>query len=106
MLCRAVRNSDIAQEISQAFFQKMAVKLSRSDDGTIINNPRATFRQMPMRTLPSLDAENVIDRPTFAQPNQYSKGIIHVIVGGQIIVKDEVLQEGIFPGHPISTKSK
>ena len=52
------------------------------------------------------DAENVIDRATFAQPNQYSKGIIHVIVGGQIMVKDEVLQEGIFPGQPISTKSK
>ncbi len=52
------------------------------------------------------DPENVIDLATFAKPNQYSKGITHVIVAGQIVVKDEKLQENIFPGQPISTLSK
>jgi len=52
-----------------------------------------------------IDPVNVIDRATFAKPNQYSKGIIHVIVDGKIVVKDEVLQDGVFPGKPITTKS-
>lgn len=51
------------------------------------------------------DPENVIDRATFAQPNQFSKGIVHVIVAGRVVVKDETLQEGVFPGRPITTKS-
>lgn len=40
-LCSAVNNSDIAQDISQETFLKMAVKLSRSDEETLIENPRA-----------------------------------------------------------------
>ena len=52
------------------------------------------------------DSKEVIDRATFAEPNQFSKGIKHVIVDGQVVVKDEVLQEGVFPGKPISTLSK
>ena len=47
--------------------------------------------------------DTVIDRATFAQPNQYSKGITHVIVAGQLVVKEEALQHGIFPGKLIST---
>lgn len=52
------------------------------------------------------DPASVKDRATFANPNQFSKGIIHVIVDGQIVVKDEVLQDGIFPGQPITTKNR
>jgi len=40
-LCRAVKDSDLAQEISQETFLKMAVKLSHSDGGEEIQNPRA-----------------------------------------------------------------
>jgi len=40
-LCSAINNSDIAQEISQETFLRMAVKLSRSDQGEVIDNPRA-----------------------------------------------------------------
>ncbi|MDC0004460.1 amidohydrolase family protein [Porticoccaceae bacterium] len=49
------------------------------------------------------DPDTVIDRATFAEPNQFSKGIRHVIVDGQIVVKDEEIQAGVFPGKPIST---
>ncbi|MBL4802045.1 MAG: amidohydrolase family protein [Emcibacter sp.] len=52
------------------------------------------------------DPVNVIDRATFANPNQYSKGIIHVIVDGKIVVKDETLQDSVFPGKPITTKGR
>lgn len=40
-LCRAINNSDIAQEISQETFLRMAVKISRPDGGGVIENPRA-----------------------------------------------------------------
>lgn len=50
------------------------------------------------------DPSEIIDTATFAKPNQYSKGIKHVIVAGQLIVKDEQLQQGVYPGSLISTK--
>jgi dihydroorotase len=52
------------------------------------------------------DPKTVSDRATYAEPNQYSKGIIHVVVAGQIVVKNEALQKNIFPGQPISTLRK
>ena len=52
------------------------------------------------------DPKKVIDQATFAKPNQFSKGIVHVIVGGELVVKDEMVQEGVFPGKPVSTLSR
>ena len=50
------------------------------------------------------DPETVIDQATFANPNQFSKGITHVIVAGKIVVKREEIQKDTFPGEPITTK--
>jgi dihydroorotase len=47
------------------------------------------------------DADNVIDRATFAEPNQFSKGITHVIIGGTFVVRDEKLVDNVFAGRPI-----
>ncbi|MGY8985934.1 MAG: amidohydrolase family protein [Sphingomonadales bacterium] len=52
------------------------------------------------------NAETIIDLATYAEPNQYSKGISHVLVGGEIVVKDEAIVPNTFPGKPISTKTK
>ncbi len=52
------------------------------------------------------DPGTVIDQATFSEPNQFSRGIKHVIVGGQIVVSDEVILEGVFPGKAISAKNK
>ncbi len=51
------------------------------------------------------DADTVIDRATFEEPNQYARGIIHVIVGGEVVVRDAALQDHVFPGQPITTKT-
>jgi N-acyl-D-aspartate/D-glutamate deacylase len=51
------------------------------------------------------DAEQVLDRATFAEPNQFSKGIMHVLVGGTFVVRDEKLVEGVFAGQPIVAES-
>jgi N-acyl-D-aspartate/D-glutamate deacylase len=50
------------------------------------------------------DPNEVIDQATFSDPNKFSKGIKYVIVDGQIVVKDEEILPGVFPGKPISTK--
>jgi len=44
------------------------------------------------------DPEHVIDRATYENPAQYSDGIPYVIVNGTLVVKDSVIQRGVFPG--------
>lgn len=56
--------------------------------------------------LTIFDAETVIDRATFAEPNQFSKGIVHVVVNGTVVVRDEELVKETFPGQPLSTHTK
>lgn len=43
----------------------------------------------------------VQDRATFADPAQPSSGIPHVVVGGQLVVRDGALVEGVMPGRAI-----
>ncbi len=47
--------------------------------------------------LTVFDPARVIDKATFAEPAQASEGIVHVLVGGQFVVKDEQLT-GATPG--------
>ena len=47
------------------------------------------------------DPERVIDRATYETPMQFSEGIVHVLVGGEFVVRSEELVEGVFPGAPI-----
>ncbi len=39
-----------------------------------------------------------IDRATFAEPAQFSAGIVHVLVNGTLVVTDEKVIDGVFPG--------
>lgn len=50
------------------------------------------------------DPNTVTDRATFAEPNQFAKGITHVIVGGTFVVRNESLIEGVFVGKPIRAR--
>ncbi len=47
------------------------------------------------------DPETVIDNATYRDPYQASGGIEHVIVGGQIVVRDGEMQEDVFPGRRV-----
>ncbi len=51
--------------------------------------------------LTIFDPASVIDRATYDAPDQYSNGIIHVLVGGTFVVRDGVLVEEAEPGRPI-----
>ena len=52
------------------------------------------------------DPDKIIDTATFAEPNSFSSGISHVIVGGVVVVEDAKLRSGIFPGKPLTTKTQ
>lgn len=52
------------------------------------------------------DPARVIDKATFAEPNQFSEGILHVLVAGEFVVRDGELQPDSFPGRAISTRSQ
>ncbi len=47
------------------------------------------------------DPDRVIDRATFAEPAQASAGIVHVLVNGTFVVRNEKLVDGVAPGQPI-----
>ena len=47
------------------------------------------------------DPETIIDHATFQDPFQASSGITHVIVGGQVVIRDSELQAGVYPGRRV-----
>jgi dihydroorotase len=51
--------------------------------------------------LTVFDPATVIDRATFADPQQASTGIPYVIVNGIVVVKDGALVSGVAPGRAV-----
>lgn len=52
------------------------------------------------------DPARVIDKATYAEPNQFSEGILHVLVAGEFVVRNGELQPDSFPGRAITTRSE
>ena len=48
-----------------------------------------------------IDLPNVEEKATFVDPHQYSKGITHVIVNGEIVIRNEEFT-GKTPGKMIT----
>ncbi|MBW2268495.1 MAG: amidohydrolase family protein [Deltaproteobacteria bacterium] len=51
------------------------------------------------------DPNTVNDRATFKEPNQFSAGIAHVLVGGSFVVRDGANVAGVHPGKPVLSGS-
>ena len=51
--------------------------------------------------LTIFDSDKVIDRSTYASGDTPSEGIVYVLVGGTIVVRDSKVIEGVFPGKAI-----
>ena len=51
--------------------------------------------------LTIFDPARVIDRATYDAPDQYSDGIVHVLVAGTFVVRDSELVDGVSPGRAI-----
>jgi dihydroorotase len=54
--------------------------------------------------LAIFDAARVIDKATFEKPDQYSEGILHVLVNGVFVVRDGKVVEGVKPGVGIRAR--
>ena len=55
--------------------------------------------------LTIFDPARVLDAATFENPTQYSIGIVHVLVNGTLVVRDEQLVAGVAPGRAIRRTS-
>jgi imidazolonepropionase-like amidohydrolase len=51
--------------------------------------------------LAVFDPARVLDVATFESPTQYSAGIVHVLVNGTFVVREEQLVRGVAPGRPV-----
>jgi N-acyl-D-aspartate/D-glutamate deacylase len=51
--------------------------------------------------LTLFDPARVIDNATFESPTQPSSGIVHVLVNGVFVVRDQRLVAGVAPGRPV-----
>jgi N-acyl-D-aspartate/D-glutamate deacylase len=51
--------------------------------------------------LTIFDPQSIIDRSTFQEPAKYAEGVKFVLVNGVLVVKDNELQLGTYPGRPI-----
>ncbi|MCY4572551.1 MAG: amidohydrolase family protein, partial [Gemmatimonadetes bacterium] len=47
------------------------------------------------------DPERIIDTATFEEDLSYSVGVMHVLVGGEFVVRDSENVEGAMPGQAI-----
>jgi Amidohydrolase family len=47
------------------------------------------------------DAARIIDRATYQEPTLPSQGVRYVLVNGVVVVRDGVLEEGVYPGQPV-----
>ena len=51
--------------------------------------------------LTVFDAARVVDRATYERPAQFSDGIVHVLVNGTFVVRNEASLGGVNPGRAI-----
>jgi N-acyl-D-aspartate/D-glutamate deacylase len=47
------------------------------------------------------DAARIIDRATYQEPTLPSEGVRYVLVNGVVVVRDGVLEEGVYPGQAV-----
>lgn len=71
-------------------------------------NPRFALKGRLQRGMDAditvFDPETVTDHATFASPYEESEGIIHVLVGGRFVVRDDTLVEEAFPGSRVHAR--
>ena len=104
VLGRYVREKNILS-LPDAISKMTYLPAKRLQDFTPVMKRKGRLQVGADADITIFDPDKVIDRATFAEPNQFSEGVKYVIVDGQVVVKDEVIQPGTFPGKPISTQS-
>ncbi|HEU0123027.1 MAG TPA: amidohydrolase family protein [Bryobacteraceae bacterium] len=65
---------------------------------------RGRIQKGSIADIAIFDPNRVQDKATYQNPAQYSEGITHVLVNGTLVVENEKLVDGAFPGEPILSK--
>ena len=48
-----------------------------------------------------IDPTRLTDRATYVDPTRPSAGVVHLLVDGQFVVRDETIVADAFPGRPV-----
>jgi N-acyl-D-aspartate/D-glutamate deacylase len=62
---------------------------------------RGRLRVGSVADITMFDPDRIIDRATVANPAQESDGVVHVMVGGQLVRNGGVTDRTVRPGVPI-----
>ena len=54
--------------------------------------------------LTLFDPDRITDRATYDGPDRFSEGILHVLVAGTFVIRDETLVDGVTPGRAIRAR--
>jgi N-acyl-D-aspartate/D-glutamate deacylase len=102
VLGRYVREKGLL-ELTDAIARMTYLPARRLESFTPVMKRKGRLQVGADADITVFDPQEVIDLATFTKPNQFSKGIIHVIVDGIPVVKHELLLPNVHPGKAIST---
>ena len=68
-------------------------------------NNKGRIREGADADVVVFDASHIIDRATFQKPIQPSEGVRYVLINGVLVVRDGVVQDGVFAGRPVRALS-
>ncbi len=78
-----------------------AIRKMTSVPATMIGLPdRGVLREGAFADVTIFDAAQIEDRATYTDPHHYAVGVVHLVINGQLVMRQSVLT-GVRPGVPI-----
>ena len=103
MVVDAVRREQQALPLMSALRKMTLLPAQRLEGIAPAFRDKGRVRPGADADLTLFDPARVIDRASFEDPFQPSAGIVHVLVGGVFVVRDEANVAGVAPGRGMRT---